>query len=146
MALANARKRRRWRRLVLKLWHDDDWQVPAVVAALVLQLLLLAEDGSEPPSQEISQLARRIQDPFLGLTGGDTTLLINLFHTVLVQALPEQDMAGKELIYYATAAAGLLLGDAPTELAQLRPTVHEYWVSVVPEIEEELGQSRQGEG
>jgi hypothetical protein len=140
--LAHAQKRRRWRRRIDRLW-DEDWRLHTVLTGIVLEFLVLEKAGPAPSSQDISQLARRIQNPFLRLCGGEVTLLINVIHTVFDRALPDQFAEPGELLLYASAAAGLLLEEPAAELPVLRPKIYEFWASTVPSLEEELRQSQQ---
>ena len=119
------------------LWAEDDNWVPRVLAGVMLNLELLEEVGKEPSSQQISELARRIQEPYARFVGEDTGSLINLFHTLFDRALPEQSAAGKQLIWQGTAALGFLLEKPARDLRLMRPSAESYFRSVVDWADEQ---------
>lgn len=128
---AHASKRRKWWRLSTSLWREESW-MPGILAGIVLKLQIIREAGPEPSSEDISRLARRIQDPYQRLTGGDTASLIHVLHTVFDRA--PQGGVGKELIPNGSAVVGLLLSNA-TRLQELRPEARDYLESVRSQCE-----------
>jgi hypothetical protein len=124
--------RKRWKARVDELWAEDSW-VPSVLAGIMLKTTITRAAGPEPSFEDVSRLARRIQDPYERLVGAGTTTLINLFHTVFDRALTDQEIVGRPLIVHAPAAVGLLLdADPMRELAAMRWEALGYLTRVAP--------------